>query len=287
LHAMQPNAAKESGRAKPDASPDIQARSDRSIFIVGAGDERVNGKYSRSSERIGHRPVYKHDVNPRLKIQWSTQSEVWMLDDITGFAPYKIGGGRSDSTFPYDGAWELYQNGKLPVPQTSTSQESPLPSLYSVPLPSPSRSPERYFAVPHRSPSPERLYSMPQRSHSPTASSRLSPASSLIPPSVNFGSLKVSRSTSMLPHAASTLPHTALTLQHAAPTASARSHLNPHSHPVHQEPGVTGARSPQIPHSYPTYQDQGGWQQLSAGNAIHRQQSTGGIPVAGTHQRRM
>jgi len=109
-----------SGEQGFDSSGNINVPTDGFIYIEGAGDERANGTYVKAHGRVGDRPVYRHQNDPNLKIQWSTRSEVWMMDDITGLAPYKIGGARQDNSFPYDGVWEVYQNGQLPAPRTVT-----------------------------------------------------------------------------------------------------------------------------------------------------------------------
>jgi hypothetical protein len=86
--------------------------------ITGAGDSRFNGLYvKRAQSGPGDRAVYTHESNSTLKIQWSSMSGCWMLDDENGAAPYCILD-RNDSDFPYDGAWSVYQGGNLPAPTT-------------------------------------------------------------------------------------------------------------------------------------------------------------------------
>jgi hypothetical protein len=93
------------------------------IIIEDAGDKRVNGKYIKTKRRKSDRSVYQHEASPQFKIQWSASSECWVLDDEQGVAPYKVMHDvhhhrRTDTNFPYDGVWQVHQQGALPVPLT-------------------------------------------------------------------------------------------------------------------------------------------------------------------------
>ena len=106
---------------------------DGQFEITGAGLSDANGKYSLTnpSGRAG-RPEYTHTGNPAYKVQWSSMSSVWMLDNIHGPAPYMISG-RQDIKFPWDAEWSVYQGGRLPVPATVYSKpESQVLFLNSV-----------------------------------------------------------------------------------------------------------------------------------------------------------
>jgi hypothetical protein len=100
--------------------------------ITGAGVPEANGKYTLTNPcGRSNRPEYTHTSNPEYKIQWSSMSSVWMLDNVHGPAPYMIPG-RDDSKFPWDAEWSVYQGGRLPLPKTiyfKPESEVPLPTF--------------------------------------------------------------------------------------------------------------------------------------------------------------
>jgi len=92
------------------------------IIIEDAGDTRVNGRYIKTHRLHVQRAIYLHEANPQIKIIWSSLIDCWTLDDVAS-TPYKIVKDvkqerRQDLLFPYEGVWEVHQNGLLPVPLT-------------------------------------------------------------------------------------------------------------------------------------------------------------------------
>ena len=78
------------------------------LIIRGASVAKANGTYLLTANTNGRRPVYQHESEAKFKIQWSTMSSVWMLDEVGGSAPYKISD-RADAVFPADAPWQDYQ----------------------------------------------------------------------------------------------------------------------------------------------------------------------------------
>ena len=60
--------------------------------------------------------MFQHTANENYKIQWSTYSDVWMVDYVPGRAPFKISG-RSDGDLPVDGTWEYYEGERYTPPK--------------------------------------------------------------------------------------------------------------------------------------------------------------------------
>jgi hypothetical protein len=91
----------------------------QSITLSGAGFTRANGTYRRGNTQKGGRAVYNHESDGAMKIQFSTQSSIWMVDVVDAGAPYKIDS--TSNTFPENGTWVSYQsNGAHPAPQMVT-----------------------------------------------------------------------------------------------------------------------------------------------------------------------
>jgi len=84
--------------------------------VMGAGTDGVNGVYLLCNEVKGERPVWTKAGSPNFKIQWSTKSDWWMIDNVEGSAPYGIAN-CSDKTVPVqDVGWASYMGGEEPMP---------------------------------------------------------------------------------------------------------------------------------------------------------------------------
>eukprot|EP00747_Dinoflagellata_sp_TGD_P100974 gnl/TRDRNA2_/TRDRNA2_168205_c0_seq1.p1 gnl/TRDRNA2_/TRDRNA2_168205_c0~~gnl/TRDRNA2_/TRDRNA2_168205_c0_seq1.p1 ORF type:complete len:514 (-),score=45.36 gnl/TRDRNA2_/TRDRNA2_168205_c0_seq1:95-1636(-) len=83
------------------------------ISVSGAGDSQVDGVYE-----IGKQNVWGKVDNPRYKIQWSTQSRAWIIDNVDGKAPYKTVG-----SSPWSTAWNSYQGGHSPMPDVTVGSD--------------------------------------------------------------------------------------------------------------------------------------------------------------------
>ena len=102
----------------------------RVLTVAGGGLAPANGVYDHSEERKGDRPVWIKRGDDNYRIQWSTMSEVWMIDYVPGAAPYCVPD-RSDDLVPLEAVWVAYQsNGTLPAPTvTAGAGEVHLPAL--------------------------------------------------------------------------------------------------------------------------------------------------------------
>jgi len=92
------------------------------VLVTGAGSAVVNGRYRlQRGARKGGRAVYTHAECSRYKVQYSTQAEVWMIDDTRGSAPYKAEGSNDFPTVPVGRLWAIYQGGLAPPPSLEAS----------------------------------------------------------------------------------------------------------------------------------------------------------------------
>ena len=71
--------------------------------------------------------MFQHTANENYKIQWSTYSDVWMVDYVPGRAPFKISG-RKDADLPVDGTWEYYQGERHTPPKMEVGGGASFPS---------------------------------------------------------------------------------------------------------------------------------------------------------------
>lgn len=86
------------------------------IVVSGAGHDPVNGRYYRSDYLSGGREVWIKQDNTNYRIQWSSSTDQWILDDILGSAPYRVDRKRQDQTVPIDAEWTIYQVNAPPNP---------------------------------------------------------------------------------------------------------------------------------------------------------------------------
>merc|ERR1712094_103476 len=84
----------------------------QALFVSKAVLSAMNGFYQLSPVMRGDRPVYSRP-GTRYKIQWSPQSQMWMLDVEADSAPYCVRG-RFDMTVPLNVAWSHYQGPDRP-----------------------------------------------------------------------------------------------------------------------------------------------------------------------------
>jgi len=119
------------GRCGPNNGPQCAScqrfqnqDSNVTILVSGAGHQGANGTYRRSSEVKGNKEVWIKEGDANYRIQWSTMSDLWMIDYLPGAAPY-CAVDRRDETIPMDAAWVKYQgNGDPPNPSVVKVQGS-------------------------------------------------------------------------------------------------------------------------------------------------------------------
>merc|ERR1712048_1515825 len=87
------------------------------VIVSGAGNARANGRYIADGTKKGGRSVWTKEGDNNWKIQWSTQSSVWMIDYVPGDAPYCIRSRDCESVdLPNGAKWSQYMGGAAPNP---------------------------------------------------------------------------------------------------------------------------------------------------------------------------
>jgi hypothetical protein len=101
-----------------DRAAEKAAEKGRSIELVGSSLARANGTYNLvTGETKGGRAVYQHSQNSKMRVQYSTMSSLWMLDEVGANAPFRIAAPHHQAAeFPFGGSWKHYQGTRYTPP---------------------------------------------------------------------------------------------------------------------------------------------------------------------------